>query len=107
MLWILTGLNTSAVLLWDLWGVISVSQLVSSPVEISDIRIPSSKHCQGDDLLSAASFRNDDICTKYQREAQMGSQFAKPRDSLCKEVAYAVSVIQGLADEPSQTQKPK
>ena len=71
VLWILTRLNTSAVLLWGLWGVISVPQLVSSPVEISDVHIPFSKHCQGNDLLSAASFMNDDICTKYQREAQM------------------------------------
>jgi len=40
VLWILTGLNTSAVLLWDMWGVISVQQPVSSPVEISHIHIP-------------------------------------------------------------------
>lgn len=72
VLQILTGLNTSAGLLWDLWGVISVPQLFSSPLEISDIHIPFSKHCQGSDLLSAASFKNDDIYTKYQREAQMG-----------------------------------
>lgn len=59
VLWILTGVNSSAVLLWDLWGVISVSQLVSSLVEISDIHIPFSKHCQGNDLLSTASFMSD------------------------------------------------
>lgn len=71
VLQILAGLNTSAGLLWDLWGVISVPQLLSSPGEINYIHIQFSKHCQGRDLLSAASFMNDDIYTKYQREAQM------------------------------------
>lgn len=71
MLQILTGLSTSAGLLWDLWGVISVAQLLSSSGEINDIHIPFSKQHQGSDLLSAASFKNDDIHTKYQREAQM------------------------------------
>lgn len=28
------------------------------------------------------------------------------RNSLCKEMAYAVSVLQGVAVEPSQMQKP-
>lgn len=55
VLWILTGINTSAVLLWDLWGVISVPQLVSSPEEISDVHILFTKQCQRDDLLSAVS----------------------------------------------------
>lgn len=71
-LWLRQVWNGCAVLLWDLWGVISVPQLISSPVDISDVRIPFSKHCQGNDLLSAASFVNDDICTKYQWEAQIG-----------------------------------
>lgn len=42
-------------------------------MEISDIYNPFSKHCQGNDLLSAASFRNDDICTEHQWEAQMAN----------------------------------
>lgn len=66
VLQVLTGLTTSAGLLWDLWGVISVPQLLCSPVEINDIHIPFSKQCQGNDLLSAASFKNDDIYTRYQ-----------------------------------------
>lgn len=38
--------------------------------------------------------------------AGLGSQFVERRNSSCKEMAYAVSVLQGLADEASQTQKP-
>lgn len=70
VLWILTGLNSSAVLLWDLWGVISVSQLASSLVEISDIYIPFSKHCQGNDLLSAASFVNSAFAQTISKKLQ-------------------------------------
>lgn len=38
--------------------------------------------------------------------AGLGSQFVKHRNSLGKEMAYAVSVLQGVADEASQMQKP-
>lgn len=44
---ILTGLNTSAGLLWDLWGVISEPQLFSSPLEISDVTSHSQSTVKG------------------------------------------------------------
>lgn len=83
-------------------------QLLSSPVEINDIHIPFPKQHQGSDLLSAASFKNDDIYAKYRWEAQMQDWCPnlERRNSFGTDMAYAVSVLQGVADEASQMQKP-